>query len=94
MAVGFNDRLLLFGLGQRLDSPAFDLGLLENGGDQFALAPLDFRILHCDLPVLFDLVDLDCFGDHLLLHDVGLDLVGFVGLRLLLLHGFQVVGLA
>ena len=34
-----------------------------------------------------------CFGDDLLLHDVGLDLVGFVGLRLLPLDSFEVLGL-
>ncbi len=36
------------------------------------------------------LLDLHLLGHHLLLHDIGLDVVGFVGLRLLLLGGFQI----
>ena len=42
--------------------------------------------------LFFNLLNLDRFRRHLLLHDVGLDLVGFVGLGLLLLDGFQVSG--
>ena len=44
-----------------------------------------------DLLLLFHLLDLHRFGDHLLLHDVGLDVVGFIGLGLLLLGGFQIL---
>ena len=40
-----------------------------------------------------DLLDLDLFGDDLLLHDVGLELVGFVGLGLLAACGFGELGL-
>ena len=40
-----------------------------------------------------DLLDLDLFGDDLLLHDVGLELVGFVGLGLLTACGFGELGL-
>ena len=43
--------------------------------------------------LFLDLPDLDRFRNHLLLHDVGLYVVGFVGLRLLALHGFQVLRL-
>jgi len=45
--------------------------------------PQDFGLLHLHLLFLLDLLDLDEFGDHLLLHDVGLQFVGLVGLRLL-----------
>jgi hypothetical protein len=38
------------------------------------------------------LLDGDFLGAHLLQHDVGLDVVGFVRLRLLLLHHLQVSG--
>ena len=54
---------------------------------------LDLGVLHLDLLLLLDLLDLHLLGDHLLLHDVGLDLVGLVRLRLLLLGGFQILGL-
>ena len=40
---------LLFGLGQRLDALALDLGRLQHGRDQLALAALDFGVLHLDL---------------------------------------------
>ena len=83
----------LLGFGQGFDALALELRLLEHGGDQFAFAALDFRFLHLDLVLLFDLVDRDFFGAHLLLHDVGLNFVGLVGLRLLPLHHFQVLGL-
>ena len=48
----------------------------------------DFGLLDLDLLLLLDLLDLDLFGDDLLLHDVGLELVGFVGLGLLTAGGF------
>jgi len=56
---------------------------LENGGDQLILPALDFRLLYLDLLFFLHLLDLHLFGNHLLLHDVGLDVVGFVGLSLL-----------
>ncbi len=84
-----DDQALPFGRGERFDAAALDLGALQHGRDQFALAALDFGVLHEDLVLLLDLVDLDLFGDHLLLHDVGLDLVGLVGLRLLALQRFR-----
>ena len=46
--------------------------------------PQDLGFLHLDLLLLFNLPDLHGLGDDLLLHDVGLDLVGFVRLCLLL----------
>ena len=79
---------LLLGFGQRFNALAFDFGLLQHRGDQFVFAAQDFRFLHLDLAVLSPPVDLHFLGDNLLLHDVGLDLVGLVGLRLLLLHEF------
>ena len=42
-----------------------------------------FGFLHLDLLLFLDLKDLDLFGDDLLLHDAGLELVGLVGLGLL-----------
>ena len=44
--------------GQRLDALALDLGLLQHGGDQFVFAPHDFGLLHLDLLLLLDLLDL------------------------------------
>ena len=84
---------LLFGFGQRLDAPPLELGLLQHRGDQFAFAAHDFGLLHLDLVLLLDLVNRHFLGAHLLLHDVGLDFVGLVGLRLLLLDRLQVLGL-
>ena len=54
------------------------------------LAAQDFGFLHLDLLLLLDLLNLDRFGDDLLLHDVRLDFVGLVGLRLLPLHRLEV----
>ncbi len=88
MAFGFKCQPLLFGLGEGFDALALDFGRLQNGGDQLAFAALDFGVLHRDLTFLFHLLDLDLLRDHLLLHDVGLDLVGLIGRRLLLLDGF------
>ena len=68
-------------------------GRLEHGGIELALAAQDFGFLHLDLVLLFHLLDGDFLGLHLLLHDVGLDLVSLVGLRLLLLDHLQVLGL-
>ena len=64
----------------------------KHSRDQFALAALDFRVLHLDL--LFALYPLDAhlLGDYLLLHDVGLDIIGLVGGGLLLAHSRHVVG--
>ena len=53
----------------------------------------DFGFLHLDLVLFFDLADFHRLGDHLLLHDVGLDVVGLVGLRLLLLGQFEILRL-
>jgi hypothetical protein len=62
----------------------------QNGGNEFLFAALDFRFGDLDLLLLLHLLDFHLLGHHLLLHDVGLDVVGFVGLRLLLLGGFQI----
>ena len=69
------------------------LGLLVNGGGQLAVAAQNFGVLHLDLVFLFDLVDGDFLGAHLLLHDVALDFVSLVGGGLLLLDHLQVFGL-
>ena len=78
-----DDQALLLGRGQRLDALTLDLGLLQHGRDQLLLAAHDFGFLHLDLLLFLDLLHLHLLGDDLLLHDVGLDLVGLVGLRLL-----------
>src|SRR5258706_557600 len=56
-------------------------------------AAIDFRFLHLDLLFFFDLHDLHLLGNDLLLHDVGLDVVGFVGLGLLFLGDFEILRL-
>ena len=71
------------GAGHVFDARRFDLGGLENRGDELALVALDLGLLHLDLGLFFDLLDLDLLGDDLLLHDVGLQLVGLVGLGFL-----------
>ena len=65
--------------------------LLQHGRDQFFFAAVDFRVLHLDLSFFLDLLHLHLFRNHLLLHDVGLNVVSLVGLRLLFLRDFQVL---
>ena len=84
-AFGFGDPALPFGGGQCFDPLAIDLGLLQDRRDQFLFTAQNFGFLHLHLVLFFHLPDLHGFGHHLLLHDVGLDVVGLVGLRLLLL---------
>src|SRR5579883_516830 len=91
-AFRFGHQALAFGVGQRLDALALDFGLLEDGGNEFAFAPGNFGFLDFDLGFAFDLLDADGFRDHLLLFDVGFDFVGFIGLRLGALGGFQEAG--
>ena len=79
-----------FGGCQSLDASALHFGHFQRGSNQFVLAALDFRLRHFDLLFLLHLLDLHLFKDHLLLHDIGLDVVGLVGLRLLLLGGFEI----
>jgi hypothetical protein len=61
------------------------ISALQHGRDQLFLAAIDLGLLHLDLLLFLDLLHLHLLGDHLLLHDVGLDVVSFVGLRLLAL---------
>ena len=91
LAFSFCDQALFLGRGQRLNALALDLGSLQHGGDQFFLAAVDFGFLHLDLLLLLDLLHLDLLGDDLLLHDVGLDVVRLVGLRLLTFRDFEVL---
>ena len=56
------------------------------------MAAIDFRFLNFDLLFFFDLLHLHLLSDHLLLHDVGLDVIGFVCLRLLALGDFEELG--
>src|SRR5579862_6192165 len=93
LAVGFHGQLRFLGFGQCLDAFALHLRRLQHGGDQFALAPLDFGVLHGDFVLFLYLLDLHLLRDHLLLHDVGLDLISLVGGGLLLLHDLVIVGL-
>ena len=92
-ALGFGNEVLLFGGGQRLNTAAFDVSLFENGGNQSALDALDFSVLHQNRLLTLHLLNLDLFHHHLLLHNVGPDLVGLVGLGLLPLDSFEVLGL-
>src|SRR6266705_3369065 len=91
MAFGFGDQALLFGGGEGFDPLTFDLSLFQHSRDQFFFAAIDFRFLHFDLLFLFDLHDLHLLSDDLLLHDVGLDVVGLVGFCLLLLGYFEIL---
>ena len=88
---GFRHQALLLGLRQSLDALTLDLGLLQHGRDQFFLAAIDFGLLHLDLPFFLDLPHAHALGDDLLLHDVGLNVVRLVGLRLLLLGDFEIL---
>src|SRR6202040_2542693 len=91
-AFGFLDQALPFGFGEGLDALPLDFGGLEHRGNQLAFAARNFGFLHLYLRFAFDLLDADGFHDHLLLLDVGFDFVGFVGLRLRALGGFEVLG--
>src|ERR1019366_8621648 len=90
MAFRFHRQALPFSFGQRLNPLALDFCPLQYGGYQFLLATQDFGLLHLHLLLFFDLLDLHSLGGHLLLHDIGLDLVRFVGLRLLAFYQFVV----
>ena len=92
-AFGFDRQPALLRFGEHLDALPLDLGLLQHGRDQLLLAAQDLGFLHLDLLLALDLLHAHRLGDDLLLHDVGLDLVGLVGLRLLLLDRLDVVGL-
>src|SRR5439155_7917641 len=92
LAFSLGDLALLLGFRDVQDPLLLDFSLLEHGGDQFFLMAHDLGFLHLDLLLFLDLLHLDLLSHHLLLRDVLLQLVGFVGLRLLALHGFSVVG--
>ena len=66
--------------------------MFQHGGDEFAFAASNFRVLHFHLCFALDLLYTDGFGNDLLLHDVGFDFVGFVGGGLGFLGHFQVAG--
>src|SRR5207247_1895193 len=87
-AFGLHGDAGLLGVGEVFDALTLDLGALEYSGDQLLLVAEDFGLLHLDLFLFLDLLHLDLFGDDLLLHDVGLELVGLVGLGFLTTCGF------
>ncbi|MGH9536663.1 MAG: hypothetical protein ACRD3H_01995, partial [Terriglobales bacterium] len=91
MTIRFRHQALLFRERQRFNSLALDFGALQHGCDQLFLAAVDFGFLNLDLLFFFDLLYLHLLGDDLLLHDVGLDVIGFVGLGLLALGDFDVL---
>ena len=76
----------LRGVGQRLDLVALGVGGLLHVGFEFALLAQDFLLLQLDLLLLLDDVDLDFLGLHELAGLVLLQIVGEVGLGLLLVH--------
>ena len=86
-AFGLHGDAGLLGVGDVLDALTLDLGAFEDGGDELLLVTEDFGLLHLDLLLLLDLLHFHLFGDDLLLHDVGLKLVGLVGLGLLTTRG-------
>src|SRR5262249_9575884 len=92
-ALGFHHQARFLGTGESFDAAPLVLGGLQHGRGELGLAALDFGLLHQYLVFLFHLVNDDLFGADLLLHDVGLDLIGFIRLRLLALHAFQILGL-
>src|SRR6266404_5611852 len=53
----------------------------------------DLGFLYLDLLLFFNLLYFHRFRHHLLLHDVGLNVVRLIGLRLLLLSGFEILRL-
>src|SRR2546427_1565107 len=91
-AFRFGYQPLTLGAGQRFDALAFDFRRLQHGSDELALAALDFCFLHLYLGFTLHLLHSHGFGDDLLLHDVGLDLVSFVGGRLGFFRHFEVAG--
>ena len=93
MTIRFRHEPLLFCERQSLNTLTLDFGPFQHGCDQFFLAAVDFGFLHFDLLLFFDLLHLHLLGDDLLLHDVGLDVIGFVSLRLLPLGNFDVLRL-
>src|SRR6266576_3691905 len=91
MSFGLHHQALFLGHGQRLDALTLDLGLLQYRRNEFLLATIDLGFLHLDLAFFLHLLHPHAFGDHLLLHDVCLDVVRLVSLRLLLLGNFEVL---
>src|SRR5208283_533862 len=89
-AFGFHHSALALRLGERLNALPVDLRLLQYGGNQFFFAAQDLGFLHLDLLLFLHLLHLNGLGGNLLLHHVGLDFVGLVGLRLLALDHFYV----
>src|SRR5439155_20127278 len=90
--LGFGDEPLLLGFGQGLNALTLDLGLFQHSRDKLFFTTVDLGLLYFDLLFLFDLLDLHLLGHHLLLHVVGLDVIGFIGLRLLPFRDFQELG--
>ena len=92
MSFGFGHQTLLLSLGERFDPLALDLRLFQHGRDQFLFTAIDLRFLHFDLLLFLDLLHFHLLSYNLLLHDVGLDVIGLVGLRLLALGDFKELG--
>jgi len=65
------------------------ISALSIPSDEFFFAAADFGVLNFDLSFFFDLLHSHAFGDDLLLHDIGLNVVDLVGLRLLLFGDFE-----
>ena len=89
MALGFAHQALAFRIRESFDALPLDLRLLQHGRDQFPFAARDFRVLNLHLCFALYLLHSHGFGNHLLLHDVGLDFVGLVRSRLSLLRHLQ-----
>src|SRR6267378_4182899 len=92
-AFGFGYRALTLGAGKRFDPLPLDFRLFQYRSDELAFAARDFRFLYFHLSLALHLLHPHRFGDDLLLHDVGLDFVGFVGCGLRLLRHLQIAGL-
>ena len=89
---GFDGHLAACRFGQHFYAFAFDLSTFQNSGNQFFLMALDFKILHLHFAFFFDEADFHSLGRNLLLHDIRLNVIGFVGLGLLALDGLHILG--
>src|SRR5260370_28144492 len=92
LAFGFGHQAVAFGVGEGLNARALDFGRLEERGNEFAFAVIDFGVLNFDLGFALDLLNANLLQDDGLLLAIGFDFVSLVGLRLGSFADFQIVG--
>ena len=86
LTLSLQENALSLGFRHRLNAPSLGLGRFLDRRLQLKLTALNFGLLHFNLRVLLNLGHFDRLGDHLLLHHVGLNIVGLVSGRLLLFY--------